>query len=151
MGPNGQAQYWAPDLDGAIGVLLAHHAHSYVAPGERFPRQASTADPIDRDVRLYPHHLDGSAFTTVGDIFSENTNPDRKLAFDIRTVMAAVADQDHEPLERWPAMLNADTAVVWDAHLGGHPIALLGIESRPESVSWRTSLPVWTQMLPAFA
>jgi acetyl-CoA carboxylase carboxyltransferase component len=131
MGPNGQAQYWAPDLDGAIGVLLAHHAHTYVAPGERFPRQASTADPIDRDVRLYPHHLEGSAFTLVGDIFSEHTNPDRKLAFDIRTVMAAVADQDHEPLERWPAMRNADTAVVWDAHLGGHPVALLGIESRP--------------------
>jgi acetyl-CoA carboxylase carboxyltransferase component len=45
--------------------------------------------------------------------------------------MAAVTDQDHEPLERWPAMRDADTAVVWDAHLGGHPVALLGIESRP--------------------
>ena len=67
----------------------------------------------------------------MGDIFSEQTNPDRKLAFDIRTVMAAVADQDHAPLERWPAMRDADTAVVWDAHLGGYPIALLGIESRP--------------------
>ena len=131
MGPNGQAQYWAPDLDGAIGILLAHHAHTYVEPGERFPRKASTSDPIERDVRVYPHHLDGSTFTTVGDIFSEHTNPGRKLAFDIRTVMAAVADQDHDPLERWPAMRNADTAVVWDAHLGGHPIALLGIESRP--------------------
>jgi acetyl-CoA carboxylase carboxyltransferase component len=28
-------------------------------------------------------------------------------------------------------MRDADTAVVWDAHLGGHPVALLGIESRP--------------------
>ena len=37
MGPNGQAQYWASDLDEAIGILLAHHAHTYVAPGERFP------------------------------------------------------------------------------------------------------------------
>jgi acetyl-CoA carboxylase carboxyltransferase component len=131
MAPNGQAQYWAPDLEGAIGILLAHHAHTYRAPGEHFPRPAMTTDPIDRDVRLHPHHLDGSAFTTVGDIFSERTNPDRKLAFDIRTVMAAVADQDHEPLERWPAMRDADTAVVWDAHIGGHPVALLGIESRP--------------------
>jgi acetyl/propionyl-CoA carboxylase alpha subunit/acetyl-CoA carboxylase carboxyltransferase component len=131
MGPNGQSQYWAPDLDGAIGILLAHHAHSYRAPGERFPRQESTTDPIDRDVRDYPHHIVDSPFTTVGDILSERTNPDRKLAFDIRTVMAAVTDQDHEPLERWPAMRDADTAVVWDAHLGGHPVALLGIESRP--------------------
>jgi acetyl/propionyl-CoA carboxylase alpha subunit/acetyl-CoA carboxylase carboxyltransferase component len=131
MGPNGQAQYWAPDLAGAIGILLAHHAHTYRAPGERFPRQAWTTDPVDRDVCSHPHHLDGSPFTTVGDIFSEDANPDRKLAFDIRTVMAAVADQDHEPLERWPTMRDADTAVVWDAHLGGHAVALLGIESRP--------------------
>ena len=40
MGPNGQAQYWAPHLAGACEVLLAHYAHSYVAPGERFPRRA---------------------------------------------------------------------------------------------------------------
>ena len=131
MGPNGQAQYWAPDLDGAIGILLAHHGHTFVAAGERFPRPAPTTDPTDRDVCDHPHDADASPFTTVGEIFSERTNPDRKLPFDIRTVMAAVADQDYEPLERWPAMGNADTAVVWDAHLGGQPIALLGIESRP--------------------
>jgi len=28
-------------------------------------------------------------------------------------------------------MRDADTVVVWDAHLGGYPVALLGIESRP--------------------
>jgi acetyl-CoA carboxylase carboxyltransferase component len=28
-------------------------------------------------------------------------------------------------------MANADVAVVYDAHLGGHPVALLGIESKP--------------------
>lgn len=133
MGPNGQAQYWAPDLDGAIGVLLAHHAHTYVAPGERFPRQESTLDPADRDVRDHPHAVEGSPFTTVGDIFSEATNPDRKLAFDMRTVMAAVADQDLPTMERWPAMRDADTVIVWDAHLGGYSVALLGVESRPLS------------------
>ncbi|MDQ6803516.1 MAG: fused acetyl/propionyl-CoA carboxylase subunit alpha/methylmalonyl-CoA decarboxylase subunit alpha, partial [Actinomycetota bacterium] len=37
---------------------------------------------------------------------------------------------DHEPLERWAGMANADTAVVFDAHLGGYPVTLLGIESR---------------------
>ena len=60
MGPNGQGQYWAPDLPGAISVLLAHYDHTYVAPGERFPRRATTTDPADRDVREFPHHLDGS-------------------------------------------------------------------------------------------
>ena len=29
MGPNGQAQYWAPDLSRAVDVLLAHYAHTY--------------------------------------------------------------------------------------------------------------------------
>ncbi len=55
MGPNGQAQYWAPDLAGACELLLGYYEHSYVAPGERFPRRAATADPLDRDVRSAPH------------------------------------------------------------------------------------------------
>ena len=33
-------------------------------------------------------------------------------------------------LERWAGMADADTAVVQDAHLGGYPVCLLGIESR---------------------
>ena len=44
--------------------------------------------------------------------------------------MRAVADQDHPVLERWAGMADADTAVVQDAHLGGMPVCLLGIESR---------------------
>ena len=46
-------------------------------------------------------------------------------------VMRAVADQDHPVLERWAAMADADTTVVLDAHLGGYPVTVLGIESRP--------------------
>ena len=45
MGPNGQAQYWAPDLAGACRVLLAYYEHAYVAPGERFPRRARDVGP----------------------------------------------------------------------------------------------------------
>jgi acetyl-CoA carboxylase carboxyltransferase component len=130
MGPNGQAQYWAPDLAGAFGVLMAHYEHTYVAPGESGPRRAPSSDPTDRDVSSYPHAIEGSDFTTVGEIFSAETNPDRKKAFDIRTVMRAVADQDHALLERWAGMADADTAVVQDAHVGGYPVCLLGIESQ---------------------
>ena len=130
MGPNGQAQYWAPDLAGALHVLMAHYDHTYVHPGEAGPRRARTTDPLDRDVTTHPHELPDSGFTTVGDIFSAETNPDRKKAFDIRTLMAAVADQDHERLERWAGMADAETAVVQDAHLGGIPVCLLGIESK---------------------
>ncbi|MDQ6751523.1 MAG: ATP-grasp domain-containing protein [Actinomycetota bacterium] len=130
MGPNGQAQYWAPDLAGACEILFAHYEHTYVAPGERFPRQAVTDDPVDRDVRTFPHHAPTSDFESVGDIFSEETNPERKKPFDIRTVMRAVADQDHAPLERWEAMADAEGVVVFDAHVGGYPVTMLGIESR---------------------
>ena len=131
MGPNGQAQYWAEDLAAACDVLFAHYEHAYVAPGERFPRRATTSDPADRDVRSFPHHAPGSDFTVVGDIFSDVANPERKKPFDIRTVMRAVADADHPPLERWAAMAEAESAVVFDAHVGGYPLTMLGIESRP--------------------
>jgi acetyl-CoA carboxylase carboxyltransferase component len=131
MGPNGQAQYWAPDLASACSVLLSHYEHTYVAPGERFPRQAATIDPRHRDVRGEPHSAPGSPLRRVGDIFSDETNPGRKLPFDIRAVMRAVVDEDHPPLERWAGMREAESAVVWDAHLGGWPVAVLGIESHP--------------------
>ncbi|MEZ5114968.1 MAG: carboxyl transferase domain-containing protein [Candidatus Nanopelagicales bacterium] len=129
MGPNGQAQYWAPDLTAAIGVLLAHYDHAYVAPGERFPRRAETSDPVDRDIRSREHTLPGSPLRTVGDVLSDEANPGRKAPFEIRSVMRAVIDSDHAPLERWREMADADTVVVWDAHLGGIPVCLIGIEA----------------------
>jgi acetyl/propionyl-CoA carboxylase alpha subunit/acetyl-CoA carboxylase carboxyltransferase component len=131
MGPNGQAQYWAPDLSGAVDVLLAHYEHTYTAPGERFPRPAPTADPDDRDISDSPHSGPGCDFTGLGEIFSAESNAERKKPFDIRSLLRGVADADHPPLERWADMHAAESVVVFDAHLGGQPIALLGIESRP--------------------
>jgi acetyl-CoA carboxylase carboxyltransferase component len=131
MGPNGQAQYRAPDLAGACELLLDYYEHSYTAPGERFPRRAVTTDPEDRDVSSSPHSAPDSDLETVGEIFAEETNPGRKKPFDIRSVMRAVADVDREPLERWTGMREAESAVVWDAHLGGWPVSMIGIESRP--------------------
>ncbi|GGO32298.1 ATP-binding protein [Micromonospora parathelypteridis] len=130
MGPNGQAQYWAPNLTAARDVVMSHYDHTYVAPGEDAPRRAATTDPADRDISDFPHDVAGSAFSTVGEIFSAESNPDRKKPFDIRTVMRALSDQDHPVLERWAGMADADTAVVQDIHLGGIPVCLLGIESR---------------------
>ena len=65
MGPNGQAQYWAHDLDAAIDTLFGHYEHAYVAPGERFPRPALTTDaagpgrphrPARAGRQRVPHH-----------------------------------------------------------------------------------------------
>ncbi|MCH5642730.1 carboxyl transferase domain-containing protein [Gordonia sp. ABSL49_1] len=130
MGPNGQAQYWAPNLGAARDILMSHYDHTFVVPGEQTPRRSLTSDPTERDISDYPHVLAGSDFTKVGDIFASSTNPDRKKPFDIRTVMRAVADQDHAVLERWAGMADAETAVVQDVHMGGIPVCLLGIESK---------------------
>ena len=130
MGPNGQAQYWAPHLTAARDILMAHYDHTYVVPGETGPRRAVTSDPVDRDVSDFPHAIAGSDFTTVGQIFSAAHNPDRKKPFDIRTVMRALSDQDHPVLERWAGMADAETSAVQDVHIGGWPVCLIGIESR---------------------
>jgi acetyl-CoA carboxylase carboxyltransferase component len=134
MGPNGQAQYFALDLRAACHILMRHYDHTYVLPGERFPRRAHTTDPATRDVRNSPYfstRQDDSDLTCVGDLFSDEKNAARKHPFDIRTIMWALIDADHQPLERWHDMHSADTVVVWDAHIGGFPVAMLGIESRP--------------------
>ena len=128
MGPNGQGQYFARDVADACRVLLRHYEHCYVVPGERFPRRAVTSDVAERDIGPMPH---GGELATVADVFSSAKNPGRKKPFHIRKLMAATIDQDHEPLERWRDMRDAENAVVWDAHLGGYPICLLGIESEP--------------------
>ncbi len=128
MGPNGQAQYFAPDMAEACRILLQHYEYSYVVAGERFPRLAETDDPLDRDVTKSPH---GGEFATVGEVFSEETNPGRKRAFEMRAVMQAVVDADHPWLERWYGMQGAETSIVWDAYLGGRPVTLIGFESKP--------------------
>ncbi len=131
MGPNGQAQFFARDLGEAGRMLMQHYQHTYVLPGERFPRRAETSDPIARHVTDSPHEEGG--FKTVGDVFSMTHNPSRKKPFDIRRVMQATIDHDHPPLERWFSMRSGESAVVWDAHVGGYPVCLIGLESRPLS------------------
>jgi acetyl/propionyl-CoA carboxylase alpha subunit/acetyl-CoA carboxylase carboxyltransferase component len=131
MMPNGQAQYEARDITHACFILLQHYEHSYVVPGERFPRRAATRDPLDRDITTFKHKgEEGSGLETVGEIFSDASNPGRKKPFEIRSVLAAVADQDRPTLERWAKMRGAETAIVLDAFLGGVPACLVGIESR---------------------
>jgi acetyl-CoA carboxylase carboxyltransferase component len=130
MGVNGQGQYWAPTLPDACRILLRHYELSYRVPGETFPRRGATSDPLDRDVRSAPHPpVVGSDFTTVGDIFSAERNPERKKPFDMRAVMRAVSDTDVEPLERWARWREADTAIVWDSQVGGIPVTMLGMAS----------------------
>jgi acetyl-CoA carboxylase carboxyltransferase component len=130
MGPSGQAHHQARDLADAYAILLDHYAHTYRAPGEPRPRPFRTRDPRDRDVTESGYRGD-DGFNTVGDIFSSETNAERKRPFEMRGLMRALVDQDAGSLEHWRDWAGAETAIVWDAHLGGHAIALIGIESRP--------------------
>jgi acetyl-CoA carboxylase carboxyltransferase component len=126
-GPNGQAQFWVPDVESACALLFRHYASSLPYGAWR-----ETSDPTDRDISPCPHQNDGNGlpFAQVGDIFSPVHNPDRKQPFDIRSVLSAVRDQDAPPLERWTSWQDAENVVAWDTRLGGFAVSLIGIESQ---------------------
>jgi acetyl-CoA carboxylase carboxyltransferase component len=129
MGPNGEAQYYAKDLADAYRILYEHYRYTYVVPGEPGPRRQDASDPADRAFGDDPC-APGSGFASVSEIFDARTNPGRKRPFPMRSVMEALIDRDGGHLERWRAWVGAETAIVWDAHLGGWPVTLIGIESQ---------------------
>ena len=132
MGPNGEAQYFASDLSDAYRILYEYYRYSYVAPGEFMPRSSESTDQITRSLRHEPCDSEETAvfdFKFVGEIFEDETNPGRKKPFPMRSVMQALVDKDGGHLERWNAWVGAETSIIWDAHLGGIPATLIGIES----------------------
>jgi acetyl-CoA carboxylase carboxyltransferase component/biotin carboxyl carrier protein len=134
MGPNGEAQYYAHNLAEAYRILYEHYRYCYVEPGEAGPRRFRTDDPSVRSICDHPITGEETfGFASVGEIFDDATNPGRKRPFGMRSVMEAVVDQDGGHLERWNALFGGETAIVWDAHLGGIPIQLIGIESHTVS------------------
>lgn len=133
MGQNGQAQYFANDLGEAYALLMNHYRFTYKRADEVAPRRITTTDPKTRSILSFPYTpINGETFSTVGEIFSVEQNADRKKPFAIREVMKAVIDQDSEHEERFKTMKYGETAVVWDAHVGGFPVCLIGVESRPQ-------------------
>ena len=132
MGPNGQAQYWAPTLEDACRILLRHYDHTFVVPGERFPRRAATRDPVDRDVRTLAARWPTGNSTCTRSATSSPPSSTRSARSPSTSgrCMRSVVDADSDPLERWDAWRGAETTVVWDAHVGGIPVCLLGLESR---------------------
>ena len=130
MGPNGEAQYLAQDLSDAWRILYEHYRYTYVVPGENGPRPMPVADPAERSVADAPVEASAAGdFSSVGEIFDAATNPGRKRPFSMRSLMGAVIDRDGGHLERWRSMAGAESAIVWDAHLGGQPVCMIGIES----------------------
>lgn len=131
MLPNGEAQLYAHDLESAYKFLWHYYSLSYCHVGAKVG-MVSSNDPAARNVGEMPYHDElGQGFKTIGDIFSQRYNPERKKPFDMRQVMRAVVDQDCIPLERWKFMQHAETAIVWHVRIGGLACGLVGIESRP--------------------
>jgi acetyl-CoA carboxylase carboxyltransferase component len=131
MGPNGESQVRVPDLASAYEVLFRHYRFTYVEAGTSFPPKVESEDDPNRDITNHPYEdrLE-QGFSTIGDIFSQEKNPERKKQFDMRQVMGALIDTDAGYLERWRAMQDADTAIVWETRMGGNAVGMIGIESR---------------------
>ena len=74
MGVNGQAQYWARDIDEACHILFRHYEHTYVMPGERFPRRAVTRShgPGRQNLSSWERRW----IRSVGEIFQMRQIPD---------------------------------------------------------------------------
>ena len=112
---------------------MRHYDHTLRRAGERFPRRATTADPVDRDVRDVAARRPCRAPTcaSVGDVFSADAQPGAQEA---RSTSARSCGRSPTPTpSRWsggPAGAAPRPSVVWDAHVGGIPVCLLGLESR---------------------
>ncbi|WP_319561566.1 carboxyl transferase domain-containing protein [Marispirochaeta sp.] len=131
MVPNGQAQIRVSSVAEAYGILFQHYRTCYVSPGSCFPGQTVSRDSVERNVTATPYRDNlGQGFSTIGDIFSRELNPDRKKPFDMRQVMRSLIDKDAEVLERWRGLEDGDTALVWETRLGGYAVGMIGIESR---------------------
>ena len=137
MGPNGQAQYFAGSLADAYRLLLRplplhlrgaggagiRDAVRHVGPSDG----ASVRDAVEDDPkRVRLRHR-------VGEIFDDRRRtPGASAPSPCATLMSA-RDRPRRRTRssagaRW---VGAETAIVWDAHLGGHsPVTLIGIESK---------------------
>ena len=131
MAPNGQAQFVVDTLEEAYQVLFLYYQYTYRQKDGK-TKVIISQDPDTRSVLSYPYSdTRHPHFSVIGDIFSQEHNPDRKKPYAIRQVMRSVTDQDQKYLEKFSHLSNGESAVVWLSHIGGHPVTLIGIESQP--------------------
>lgn len=119
MGPNGEAHHHAPTADAAFDLARRHH---------RLGRARQTSDDPDRSVAEDPYEGPGD-HSLIGEVLDVAHNPERKKPFAVRPLMRALVDRDADHLERWQHQDGAEGAVVWDTHVDGAPVTLVGIES----------------------
>ena len=133
MGPNGQAQYWAPSLADACALLL-HHYELHVrdarravpAPDRRRPT------PLDRDVRPFPHAaVPDCDFTRRRRHLLCRAQPRAQAA--LRHALGDARGHRPATASRWSAgrrWREGDNSVVWDTRIGGIPVSACSAWSR---------------------
>jgi len=128
MAPNGQAQYVADSLGDAYRILFDWYQMTYRSLDESAPRKRVSTDPVERSIMDFPCMVQGE-MQRVSSVFDAIGNAERKKAFHIRDIMKSVIDQDSVYLERFQDLKDGESSVVWDCHLGGWPVSLVGVES----------------------
>lgn len=129
MGPNGAAHHVVETLPDAYRLIFDHLSLCEQRRDGSEPVVASADDP-DRSVCDRPY-AGAEPFATIGDVLDSSSHPTRKRPFAIRPVMSALIDHDAPVLERWADTADGAGAVVWDTRIGGAPVSVIGIESRP--------------------
>ena len=102
-------------------------------PARRRRAGAPTRDPVDALDRRRP--LPGEDGGRLRDASARSSTTPPTRAASARSRCAPVMRGADRPGRRPPRALaragsGAETAIVWDAHLGGTPVCLIGIESR---------------------
>ena len=149
MGPNGQAQYWAADLEDAVRLLLRALRPHLRGPGRALPapqRDRRPARPRRPDARRTPRST--APTCTRRRRLLRRRNPERKKPFDMRSVMRAVADAGRA--SRWsggpaggtPRRRSSGTRTSAASRL--HARARVPDRCRAAVSSPRTDPPAWT-------
>ena len=134
MGPNGEAQYWAPEprrrVRRAVRPLRAHLSGT----GRTLAAARRHDGSGRRDVRTAPHEVEGVEFRTVGDVFSDVTNPDRRIAAgswrNIRDRRVRLPGTNGSPLIVGATFPAADQCVFQSA---AHSTARIPLVARPHN------------------
>lgn len=127
MADNGQAQIVTEGLHDALKKLMLFHSYTkikqvpvkWAEKGRRYT-DLEYKDPLNPNMK------------TVGDIFSQKLNADKKKPFDMRQVIEAVKDEDARFLERFALMSGAHNTIFGHTRTLGRAVGLIGIYSCPE-------------------
>ena len=134
MGPNGEAQYYARNLAEAYAhPLPALPLYLRRAGRERAAPALDDGTRTIADVTDTPARSEATRPTSRRSVRSSTrrSNPERKRPFsDARADGRAVVDEDGGHLERWRAWRAPRPPSSGMRSLGGHPVCLIGIESR---------------------